>query len=112
MLAEQWKSLDPRWQVHPRTANCLGRPILNDPWIVHFSGRLKPWLYRGPERVDRCFYDFVDRTAWRGARPAVGIGSLALRLYDSPLRRLIYPLEKRALAGLRHASRRRQSAAM
>jgi lipopolysaccharide biosynthesis glycosyltransferase len=44
VLAGRWKELDPRWQVHPRAANSLGGPTLDEPYIVHFSGLLKPWL--------------------------------------------------------------------
>jgi lipopolysaccharide biosynthesis glycosyltransferase len=98
VLAVRWKQLDPRWQAHPRTANSLGSPPLDDPCIVHFSGLLKPWFYRGRERADAIFYQFVDRTAWGGARPRLTLRSWAMGLYDSPARRLLHPIEKRVLA--------------
>ena len=96
VLAGRWKALAPRWQVQPRTANSLGRQPPDDPYIVHFSGRLKPWLYRGRDRADALFHELVDRTAWRGARPARTLRSWALALYDSPIRRVLYPTERRA----------------
>jgi lipopolysaccharide biosynthesis glycosyltransferase len=97
VLAGRWKELDPRWQAHPRTANSLGKPTLDAPYIVHFSGLLKPWLYLGRDPADAIFYQVVDRTAWCGFRPRWTLRSWAMGLYDSPLRRLFHPIEKRIL---------------
>ncbi len=98
VLGGQWKELDARWQAHPRTHNSLGRVAHAEPWVVHFSGRLKPWAYHADGPSDRRFYEYLDRTAWKGVRPPHTLASAALRLYDSPLRRLVYPLETRLLA--------------
>jgi lipopolysaccharide biosynthesis glycosyltransferase len=97
VLAGRWSELDPRWQVHPRTWHALGVRPPADPWIVHFSGRLKPWLYRGNEPWDRVFLKFLDRTAWKGFRSRTNLTSIAYQLYDSPLRRPLHPLEMRLL---------------
>jgi lipopolysaccharide biosynthesis glycosyltransferase len=109
VLAGRWMPLDPRWQVQPRVTNALGLPPAEDPFIIHFSGRLKPWLYRGRDRADEIFRTFVDRTAWRGTRPRRTVRALAMELYDSPARRLFYPIEQRILArghpGWRRTSR-------
>jgi lipopolysaccharide biosynthesis glycosyltransferase len=107
VLAGRWKELDPRWQVNPRTANSLGRRPLDNPYIIHFSGLLKPWLYPGRERADAIFYQFVDRTAWRGTRPRGTLRSRAMGLYDSPPRRLFHPMEKRILALWHRLARKR-----
>jgi len=106
VLAGRWKELDPRWQVHPRTANSLGCPTLDNPNIVHFSGRLKPWLYRGRDSADAVFHHFVDQTDWRGSRPRRTLKSWALALYDSPLRRFLHPVEKRVLTSWHRIARR------
>jgi lipopolysaccharide biosynthesis glycosyltransferase len=106
VLAGRWKELDPRWQVQPRTVNSLGAPAVDDPYIVHFSGLLKPWLYPGRDRADALFYHFVDRTAWRGVRPRRTLRSWAMALYDSPLRRVFHPIEKRILTGWRRIGRK------
>ena len=106
-LAGRWKELDPRWQVSPRTAHSLGHAPLDEPWILHFSGRLKPWDYPGRERADVLFHQFVDRTTWRGTRPRRTLRSWVLRAYDSPARRLVYPIEKRLLTFGRHLVPRR-----
>jgi lipopolysaccharide biosynthesis glycosyltransferase len=94
-LAGGWQQLDGRWQTHPRTRNSVGQKVHRDPWIVHFSGLLKPWSYRSTESVDRLFFETVDRTAWRGLRWQGGAKALAFRIYDSPVRRVLYPLEVR-----------------
>ncbi len=84
VLAGRWKQLDPRWQAHPRLANSHGTPPWDDPYIVHFSGLFKPWIYRGRDCADAIFYRFVDRTAWCGSRPRRSLRSWAMGLYDSP----------------------------
>ena len=97
VLVKQWKELDGRWQAHPRTRWAVGRPTVHDPWIVHFSGRLKPWAYQAGTELDRLFFEYLGRTAWRGFRPPRSLAALALQCYDSPLRRILYPLETRLL---------------
>lgn len=98
VVGQRWKELDARWQAHPRTFHSLGRAPHLEPWVVHFSGRLKPWLYHADGPSDRRFYDYLDRTEWKGIRAPRTVGAVALRLYDSPLRRMVYPLETRLLA--------------
>lgn len=69
--------------------------------MVHFSGRLKPWLYRSGHPFDQLFFDVLDRTDWAGFRPPRTLRSVAMSLYDSPVRRLFHPLEIRLLKRLR-----------
>jgi lipopolysaccharide biosynthesis glycosyltransferase len=107
VLAGRWKELDARWQVHPRSRFSLGLTPREDAWIAHFSGRLKPWLYRADNRFDRLFFETLDRTAWRGFRPPDNLRAWGLRLYDSPVRRLLYPLERRLLGWKRRRDRQR-----
>lgn len=106
VLARQWKQLDQRWQAHPRLNHSCGVPAGEDAFILHFSGRLKPWSYRASGDADRHFYQVLDRTAWRGWRPPGGLRSLAYRVYDSPLRRFVYPIEARLLSWRRRIERR------
>ena len=101
VLLNDWLPLDPRWHVHPRAANALGAKPRPEPGIVHFSGRLKPWLYSSPHPADRLFSAYLQRTEWRSTAPPVNFRALAYRLYDSPLRRLGHPLEVHAAAWLR-----------
>jgi hypothetical protein len=84
-------------------------PLLHRPaeaWIYHCSGRLKPWLYRGGNAADRRFYELLDRTCWRGWRPPRTLQSVLYRLYDSPVRDWLYPLERWGHRQLRNSSRR------
>lgn len=115
ILWNEWAALDPRWQVQPRfTTRGLPLPHLDaaqraqltaDPWIFHFSGRLKPWIYRGATLPDRIFYEYLDRTWWAGWRPRVSVKAEMYRVYDSTLRRWCYPLEQRGQALLRRIGR-------
>jgi lipopolysaccharide biosynthesis glycosyltransferase len=97
VLAGRWMELDPRWQAHPRTWHALGIRPPADPYIVHFSGRLKPWLYPGADPSDRVFFKFLDRTAWKGFRPRRNLTSIGYKMYDSPVRRALHPVEMRLL---------------
>jgi len=117
ILWRDWEALDPRWQVQPRLIARHGVPLPHlaeakraqltaDPWIFHFSGRLKPWIYRGATEPDRIFYEYLDRTSWRGWRPSPSIKAWIYRLYDSGLRDWCYPVEQRAHGLMRRLSRR------
>ena len=121
VLAGRFRELDARWQVQPRTLSLLPRVtphldaaqrtrLAGDPWIVHFSGRLKPWLYEGRSAFDSRYRDVVERTAFRGHRPPRDARALLYRIYDGRLRRVLYPLELRADAALRSLRRRRAAA--
>jgi lipopolysaccharide biosynthesis glycosyltransferase len=117
ILWGDWGALDPRWQVQPRLMARRGVPLphlddrtraqLNaDPWIFHFSGRLKPWIYRGSGEPDRVFYEYLDRTFWKQWRPSPSMKAWIYRLYDSPLRDWCYPVEQRGHGLMRKLSRR------
>jgi len=96
-LAHAWMELDSRWQSQPRVHHSLGLDT-RDPFIWHFSGRLKAWVYRASSDADISFYDVLNRTAWREWRPPSGFQAMAYRAYDSPLRRILYPIERRILS--------------
>jgi lipopolysaccharide biosynthesis glycosyltransferase len=97
-LAGAWKQLDAEWNVQPRAANALGQALPMRPRIVHFSGRLKPWEYGGSTELDRIYFDYLGRTDWKAFRVPATWRGRAWKIYDSPLRRLLYPVECRALA--------------
>ena len=50
---------------------------LSSPAIIHFTYRLKPWLYTSFHPYRKHFYYYFDQTKWRGERP---IPSLKERL--------------------------------
>jgi lipopolysaccharide biosynthesis glycosyltransferase len=116
ILWKDWGALDARWQVQPRLTTHRRLPLphlddrqrtqlTDDPWILHFSGRLKPWIYRGPTLPDRIFYEYLDRTWWSGWRPQRSIKASIYRWYDSRVRDFCYPIEQRGHALIRRLSR-------
>lgn len=96
-LAGQWKALDRGWQAHPRHENATGRPADRPAKLYHFYGAWKPWRYRLRHVADDLFEATLDRTAWRGTRPAASWRAAFYRAYDAPWRRLVFPLEDRLL---------------
>lgn len=116
VLAGHWGELDPRWN---QNAGVSGRSfyrathldeatyerVVNDPWIVHFAGYLKPWGAYGEPRSRALYFRHLDRTPWAGHRPDSRLPALALGIYESSrLRDLLYPLERRALKLARRLS--------
>jgi lipopolysaccharide biosynthesis glycosyltransferase len=117
VLAGKWGELDPRWN---QNAGVSGRSfykpkhmdettyerVVRDPWIVHFTGSLKPWSVYGDSRSRALYFSYLDRTPWAGYRPRRGIKDLLLGTYErARLRDVLYPLERRALELLRRVSR-------
>lgn len=95
-LAGRWGALDPRWNWNPLIDRLAMRdPQAADPWIIHFSGNLKPWTYRGTSPRHALYNEWLEQTAWRGFRPARSWRGRALAAYESSrLRALLYPLEQ------------------
>jgi lipopolysaccharide biosynthesis glycosyltransferase len=105
VLRDQWGELDLRWN---QNAAVCGRPffdagyldpaayrkVLEDPWIVHFSGNLKPWLYRMKSPAHSLYFEYLDKTAWAGWRPRRTLTSALLEKYESSVwRNVAYPAE-------------------
>jgi len=105
VLRGQWGELDLRWN---QNAAVCGRPffnaghldpaayrnVLEDPWIVHFSGNLKPWLYRIQSPAHELYFEYLDKTAWAGWRPRRTLTSALLEKYESSAWRTVaYPAE-------------------
>lgn len=119
VLAGKWGELDPRWNQHAGisgrsfyTATHLDEAtyerVVTDPWIVHFSGNLKPWSVYSDPRTRALYFRYLDRTPWAGQRPKRRVASLLLGIYEaSRLRDLLYPLEKHAVRLAQRASRLR-----
>lgn len=120
VLADGWGELDPRWNQNAGVAGrSFYRPthldaatyerVVNDPWIVHFTGSLKPWGVCDP-RSRSLYLRHLDATPWAGQRPRWGPANLLLRMYESThLRDLAYPLERRAVQLARRVSRARSA---
>ncbi len=108
VLAGHWGALDPRWNWNPLVVRLTSqRAIAPDAWIIHFSGNLKPWTYRGATPQHALYYEWLDQTAWRGWRPPRSWRGRAIAAYEaSPLRARLYPLEQIHLRLVRWMTRR------
>lgn len=119
VLPGRWGQLDHRWN---QNASVTGRPFLRvrhldqrtyallerDPWILHFSGRVKPWLVPDPGHGPRHrFFELLDETPWAGWRPHPTVAQRLTAAYDSSrVRNLTYPAEAWAVSVGRRWSRR------
>ena len=106
VIAGSWGELDPRWN---QNASVTGRPffspehldadtyrnLVEDPWIVHFNGRVKPWLTRKSADASRgLWFHHLEATPWAGWRPRRTLRRSLMGWYEtSRLRRLLYPAE-------------------
>ncbi len=80
VLCGKWRALDlrwnqgsrmfmyPSWQQSPFDEKTF-HAVRNDPYIVHFTSRPKPWQAMGRHPFREEFLDCLDRTAWAGYRP-------------------------------------------
>ncbi|WP_416670707.1 glycosyltransferase family 8 protein [Egbenema bharatensis] len=79
VLAGKWKELDPRWNqthvVHSFTspqetpyAPQLYFDLIHHPFIIHYTGRPKPWSKDCTHPQADRFFKYLDQTAWRGWR--------------------------------------------
>lgn len=105
VLASQWGELDPRWN---QISSVSGRSffsaahldqfvyqkVVNDPWIVHFAGTWKPWMYYNNNPARALYFQYLDMTSWAGWRPPRTVKSMILGIYESVLREFLYPAEQ------------------
>jgi lipopolysaccharide biosynthesis glycosyltransferase len=79
VFAGRWRRLDPRWNQQylfflvPGESLGLSRAeyrrLLDDPFIVHFSGGSKPWMFADDHPFRLEYYEVLDRTSYAGWRP-------------------------------------------
>ena len=80
VLAGRWRALDmrwnqgahiyryPSWEDSPFSEDAY-RLVREDPFVVHFSSRDKPWHYGYRHPSSQEFFRYLDCTAWAGWRP-------------------------------------------
>lgn len=110
-LAGRWRRLSGCWNFDPTIAGVTPLDASADdveaPAIVHFCGRLKPWIYGPMGPYHARYFSHLDATPWAGWRPRVSPLRRAMAAYSrSRLRRLFYPLEATWTACERALSRR------
>jgi lipopolysaccharide biosynthesis glycosyltransferase len=109
-LAGKWHNLDDRWNysANPRHSR-FQSPENGSPAIVHFSGGLKPWVYPDLGELQELYFEYIDKTGWKGTRPEDSLqGKLVAWYVKSSVRKVIYPLENIRL-WLRHRLRIRNN---
>ena len=103
VIGDNWIALDDRWNCsnnpfHAKKQN----PRNNQPAIIHFAGRIKPWDVPDLGAEQDLYFHYLDKTCWRGARPDRSVKNLIVSRYvRSDLRYLTYWLENQHLR-LRH----------
>lgn len=116
VLAGQWGELDERWNCNVSVpgglSRCRALSGADDaagewPWVLHFTGSLKPWLYPSRQAHRRLYFEHLDRTPWAGWRPGASVAGFLVDRYESSgARRLVYPAEQLVMRLVRAVSRR------
>ena len=117
VLTGKWGELDPRWnrgmsgrhraRAEGRDEAMAGRAI-TEPWVIHFTGNLKPWMHQGRNPACALYFRYLDMTAWAGWRPKRTWKSVIIGMYESSrLRNLLYPAEEWAMQLVRAFTSRR-----
>jgi len=80
LFSGNWKIVDPRWNQNTHVFRIphwelshysedeFSR-VREDPWIVHFDYKPKPWVRDCAHPFREAFFQALDRTAWRSWRP-------------------------------------------
>jgi lipopolysaccharide biosynthesis glycosyltransferase len=81
VLSGRWGQLDLRWNQAARIFSFPSwslspfdrktfEQVRDEPYIIHFTTDNKPWLVTCIHPLQKRFFEYVDRTAWAGWRPA------------------------------------------
>jgi hypothetical protein len=106
VLAGRWSAVGRGWNRNASLRRLEAEGDGADDRIVHYCGRLKPWLYPRLDDCQEIFFRHVDATPWRGERPPTsGRRAWIARYARSPLRRLLFPVEQWGTAALRALGR-------
>jgi len=89
-----WLRLDRRWNVFGSLVRRDGARAAVQPAVVHFSGRMKPWLAPVGGPFEEAYRSTMDSLGLE--RPPLGPRRRALSLYDRYGRSRLYPLERLA----------------
>ncbi|HLF31570.1 MAG TPA: glycosyltransferase family 8 protein [Xanthomonadales bacterium] len=95
VVAGQWAPLADRWNYSANRFHAKRQSLgCEQPAIIHFAGRVKPWNLPDLGPAQELFFTHLDKTAWCGARPNRTARNRLVSWYTrSRLRELTYPLE-------------------
>jgi len=95
VLAGRWKALDDRWNYSANPQHARFQAIEPEsPEILHFSGTLKPWVRPSLGKPQDLYFQYIDKTDWKGTRPRSNLRGKLLGWYiQSSMRKWFYPLE-------------------
>ncbi|MFN2603722.1 MAG: glycosyltransferase family 8 protein [Gemmatimonadaceae bacterium] len=113
VLAAKWNLLEAHWNWSANLDRLAGSSAnhshanSSQARLVHFSGRIKPWLINDGSSLDTAYFEMLDETAWAGWRPARTMRTRFLGWYGSSrVRRLLYPAEQWGVQLLRRFTKR------
>ena len=80
VIGNGWGVLDDRWNVMLAGINSYGRrsirslserrnaqrQLLQHPWVLHYTGPIKPWRFPHKTESTRRFFEQLQRTGWYG----------------------------------------------
>lgn len=77
-----WMELDKRW-------NSFAQQNIPDPYLIHFTG-MKPIFsgYNGNESYKQLFFEYLDKTKWRGFKQKSNIIRFLQKLYNKSIKKI------------------------
>lgn len=86
VLVGRWQALERKWNIIHWQGNFWPDPA--DRAIVHFAGKLKPWMREYGHSSQELFRRYQDMTPWRGRRATTRIERKLRRMINNNRRRL------------------------
>jgi lipopolysaccharide biosynthesis glycosyltransferase len=82
VLAGKWKDIHPRWNQMPEIFDFsfwqespfpedVYNDVVHSPFIIHFAIPAKPWNSRTTHPANNLYFQYLDKTAWRGWRNTI-----------------------------------------
>jgi lipopolysaccharide biosynthesis glycosyltransferase len=81
ILYNKWLPIDVKWNVQTHmfspnvkikfTDDISLRHALAKPYIIHYTGRGKPWYYIAVHPLRKNYFKYLELTHWRGLRPKI-----------------------------------------
>jgi len=106
VLAKHCTLLDSRWNQIDYAYNRLfsrrrnlykkrGKSSIETPWVMHYAGCWKPWLYQSKRESHQLYFKFLKDTAWKDWRPksSFSLKTRALKFYEERILPISLPFE-------------------